>query len=59
MLAVLTIIGMFLIRIGIPLVLLIAIGTLIDRHQTQQRVQAQKIYKLAQQTDETKAQKAA
>jgi hypothetical protein len=30
---VLTVIGMFLIRIGIPLILLIALGTLIERWQ--------------------------
>ncbi len=57
--AVLTVIGMFLIRIGIPLVALIAIGTLIDRRQTKKRAESQKIYKLEQHVDETKAKKAA
>lgn len=57
--AVLTVIGLFLVRIGIPLVALIALGTLIDRHQTKKRAEAQKIYKLERQVDETKAKKAA
>lgn len=59
MLAILTIVGMFLIRIGVPLIALIIIGTLIDRHQTKQHAQAQKIYKLEQHSEENTAHKAA
>ena len=57
--AILTVIAMFLIRVGIPLILLVAIGTLIDRRQSRQRAQAQKIFKLETKSDEHKAEKAA
>ena len=57
--AILTVIAMFLIRVGIPLILLVAIGTLIDRRQSRQRAQAQKIYKLETNSNEHKADKAA
>lgn len=59
MLTVLTVIALFLVRIGIPLAALIIIGTLIDRHQTRQRAEAIEIYKLNQQPEQTTAQKAA
>ena len=50
---VLTVIGMFLVRIGIPLILLVAIGTLIERHQTRQRVEMMKIHKLYEEMEQT------
>lgn len=59
MLAVLTIVGMFLIRIGVPLTVLIIIGTLIDRHETKQRAQVQKIYKFEQNSEQNTTDKAA
>lgn len=50
---ILTVIGLFLIRIGIPLILLVAIGTLIERHQTRQRAEMMKIHKLYEQMEQT------
>ncbi len=62
---VLTVVGLFLLRIGIPLILLMVIGTLIERHQERQRAEMLKIHKMYEQmeqvedTTEAEIQKAA
>lgn len=43
--AILTVIGLFLLRIGLPLILLIALGTLLERHEARRRAQIKKMYK--------------
>lgn len=60
-LAILTVIGLFLFRIGIPLILLIALGTLLEKHQTRQRAEMMKIHKLYTELEEeeNESQKAA
>jgi hypothetical protein len=52
--AILTIFGMFLIRIGIPFTLLIILGTLIERHQTRQRANILEMPAQKQESDEQK-----
>jgi hypothetical protein len=42
--AILTILVMFLVRIGIPLVLLITLGTLIERHQRNREEHIEAMY---------------
>ena len=59
MLTILTVVALFLARIGIPLILLIAVGTLIERYQTRREAEAKKIYKLAQTSVETEVKKVA
>ncbi|MCI0710904.1 MAG: hypothetical protein L0154_12150 [Chloroflexi bacterium] len=52
--AIATIIGMFLIRIGIPFTLLIILGTLIERHQNRQRAKILEMPVQKQSSDDQK-----
>lgn len=52
--AIATIIGMFLLRIGIPFTLLIILGTLIERHQNRQRAKILEMPVQKQASDEQK-----
>lgn len=62
---VLTVIGLFLVRIGIPLILLVALGTMIERYQSHQHAEMMKIHKLYEEMeqinleDESEVQKVA
>lgn len=44
-LVVLSVVGLFLLRVGIPVVLLVGLGILIDRWQTKREVEARKMMK--------------
>lgn len=48
---ILTVVGLFLVRIGIPLILLMIIGTLLERHQNRQRAEMIKIHKMYEQME--------
>lgn len=44
-LVVLSVVGLFLLRVGIPVVLLVGLGILIDRLQTKRETEARKMMK--------------
>ncbi|KAB2902879.1 MAG: hypothetical protein F9K27_15475 [Anaerolineae bacterium] len=44
-LVVLSVVGLFLLRVGIPVVLLVGLGILIDRWQTKREAEARKMMK--------------
>ncbi len=44
-LVVLSVVGLFLLRVGIPVVLLVGLGILIDRWQTKREAEVQKMMK--------------
>jgi len=59
MVAVLEVVGLFVLRVGVPLMMLVALGILIDKWQTRRNEEIKRMYQAQEGSEAGKAKKAA